>query len=75
MAYPLDESFDAGIPAGFASNGGAGGITATWNAGAHAVDLVLTQASLPAGTWLLTVDDGTDGVGRSFTLDVSLQAP
>ena len=27
MAYPLDESFDAGIPAGFASNGGAGGIT------------------------------------------------
>ena len=44
MAYPLDESFDAGIPAGFASNGGAGGITATWNAGAHAVDLVLTQA-------------------------------
>ena len=44
MAYPLDESFDTGIPAGFASNGGAGGITATWNSGAHAVDLVLTQA-------------------------------
>ncbi len=44
MAYPLDESFDVGIPAGFASNGGAGGITATWNEGAQAVDLVFTHA-------------------------------
>jgi hypothetical protein len=44
VAYPLDESFDVGIPAGFASNGGAGGITATWNEGAQAVDLVFTHA-------------------------------
>lgn len=44
MAYPLNESFDAGIPSGFASNGGAGGITATWNEGAQAVDLVFTHA-------------------------------
>ena len=40
MAYPFDESFDSGIPAGFGSAGGAGGVTATWNAAAQAVDLV-----------------------------------
>ena len=44
MAYPLDQSFDAGIPAAFASNGGAGGITAAWNESAQAVDLVFTHA-------------------------------
>ena len=42
MAYPFDESFDSGIPAGFGSAGGAGGVTATWNAAAQAVDLVFT---------------------------------
>jgi len=44
VAYPLDQSFDAGIPAAFASNGGAGGITAAWNESAQAVDLVFTHA-------------------------------
>lgn len=44
MAYPLDEDFVAGIPAGFASAGGAGGVTPTWNEAAQAVDLVFTQA-------------------------------
>jgi len=44
MPYPLDETFDVGIPAGFASNGGGGGITATWNSTAGAVDLVFSQA-------------------------------
>ena len=42
MAYPFDESFDSGIPAGFGSAGGAGGVTANWNAAAQAVDLVFT---------------------------------
>ena len=42
MAYPFDESFDSGIPAGFGSAGGAGGVTAIWNAAAQAVDLVFT---------------------------------
>jgi hypothetical protein len=40
MSYPFEEDFNSGIPAGFASNGGYGGITATWNADAQAVDLV-----------------------------------
>ncbi|MBK8067919.1 MAG: hypothetical protein IPK27_09875 [Rhodanobacteraceae bacterium] len=44
MAYPLDEDFVAGIPAGFASAGGAGGVTPTWNEAAQAVDLVFSQA-------------------------------
>ena len=44
MAYPLDESFVTGVPAGFASAGGAGGVTPTWNEAAQAVDLVFTQA-------------------------------
>ena len=42
MAYPFDESFDSGIPAGFGSAGGAGGVTAIWNAAAQAVDLDFT---------------------------------
>lgn len=44
MAYPFDETFEAGIPAGFGAAGGAGGVTATWAAESQAVDLVFTQA-------------------------------
>ena len=44
MAYPFDESFETGIPSGFAANGGNGGITATWNADAQAADLVFNSA-------------------------------
>jgi hypothetical protein len=40
MSYPIDESFDTGIPAGFATNGGGGSVAATWNAANQAVDLV-----------------------------------
>jgi hypothetical protein len=40
MGYAFEEDFNSGIPAGFASNGGYGGITATWNEEARAVDLV-----------------------------------
>ena len=42
MAYPFNESFDSGIPAGFGSAGGSGGVTAIWNAAAQAVDLDFT---------------------------------
>jgi len=51
MAYPFDETFASGIPAGFGSVGGAGGITATWNGTAQAVDLVFSQAQ---NFWKLT---------------------
>jgi len=51
MAYPFDETFATGIPTGFGANGGAGGITATWNAAAQAVDLVFTAAQ---NFWKLT---------------------
>lgn len=44
MTYPFDETFETGIPAGFGTAGGAGGVTATWNGAAQAVDLVFTQA-------------------------------
>ena len=42
MAYPFNESFDSGIPAGFGTAGGSGGVTATWNASTQAVDLDFT---------------------------------
>ena len=42
MAYPFNESFDSGIPAGFGTAGGSGGVTATWNALTQAVDLDFT---------------------------------
>lgn len=51
MAYPFDESFETGIPSGFAANGGSGGITATWNADAQAADLVFNSAQ---NFWRLT---------------------
>ncbi len=43
MAYPLNETFATGLPAGFATLGGAGGITPTWKEAEQAVDLVFTQ--------------------------------
>lgn len=42
MVYPFNESFDSGIPAGFGTAGGSGGVTATWNASTQAVDLDFT---------------------------------
>jgi len=44
VGYPLDETFAASIPAGFASASGAGGVTPTYNSGQQAADLVFTQA-------------------------------
>jgi hypothetical protein len=43
VAYPFEEDFACGIPAGFAANGGAGGITATWNEAQQAADLVFNN--------------------------------
>ncbi|PJK07670.1 hypothetical protein CO610_08455 [Lysobacteraceae bacterium NML95-0200] len=51
MAYPFEENFATGIPSGFASNGGGGGITATWNEGHQAADLVFNHAQ---NYWRLT---------------------
>ncbi len=42
MPVILDETFEAGIPGGFATPGGAKGITATWDETAQAADLVYT---------------------------------
>ena len=44
MPYPFNESFETGIPTGFGASGGAGGITATWNSTAQAVDLVFSSS-------------------------------
>src|SRR5512137_11964 len=44
MAYAFDETFATGIPSGFGTVGGAGGVTATWNSTQQAVDAVFTAA-------------------------------
>lgn len=44
MAYPFEEDFVSGIPSGFASNGGGGGITATWEEAEQAARLVFNNA-------------------------------
>lgn len=43
MAYPFEETFETGIPTGFATPGGYGGVTATWNEALQAVDLVFDE--------------------------------
>lgn len=45
MPYPFDETFASGIPAGFGTAGGAGGVTAAWNSAAQAADLVFTAST------------------------------
>ena len=42
MAYPFEENFASGIPSGFASIGGSGGVTVTWNETQQAADLDFT---------------------------------
>ena len=42
MAYPFEEDFASGIPSGFASIGGSGGVTVTWNDAQQATDLDFT---------------------------------
>lgn len=52
MAYPFEETFAAGIPAGFASNGGYGAIAATWNEEEQAADLEFMNTQ---GFWRLNL--------------------
>jgi hypothetical protein len=44
MAYPFEQDFVSGIPSGFATNGGNGGITATWEEAEQAARLVFNNA-------------------------------
>ncbi|SCK61177.1 hypothetical protein VAR608DRAFT_6993 [Variovorax sp. HW608] len=44
MTYPFEQDFVTGIPSGFATNGGGGGITATWSEAQQAADLVFNNA-------------------------------
>ncbi|GIK34525.1 MAG: hypothetical protein BroJett010_10840 [Gammaproteobacteria bacterium] len=69
MAYPFEEDFASGIPAGFASNGGGGGITATWNAAQQAADLVFNNAQ---NFWRLT--DAPLSTDFWFEMDVEIVA-
>lgn len=69
MPYPFDETFASGIPAGFATNGGAGGITATWNPTAEAVDLVFTSA---LNFWKITAAEQASDFW--FEMDVEIVA-
>jgi hypothetical protein len=69
MAYPFNETFATGIPAGFATAGGSGSMTATWNATAQAVDLVFSQAS---ALWQITA--ATQSSDFWFEMDVEIIA-
>ena len=69
MAYPFNESFDTGIPSGFGTTGGAGGVTATWNSTAQAVDLVFTNAQ---NFWKITAAAQTSDFW--FEMDVEITA-
>lgn len=69
MAYPFNETFATGIPAGFAAAGGSGSLTATWNATAQAADLVFSQAS---ALWQITA--ATQSSDFWFEMDVEIIA-
>lgn len=69
MAYPFNESFETGIPTGFGTVGGGGGVTATWNSTAQAVDLVFTQAQ---NFWKIT--NATQSSDFWFEMDVEVTA-
>lgn len=69
MAYPFEEHFATGIPSGFASNGGHGGITATWNEAQQAADLVFNKAQ---NFWRLS--DAPLSTDFWFEMDVEIVA-
>jgi len=69
VSYPFDETFATGIPVGFGAAGGAGGVTATWNAPAQAVDLVCSQAQ---NFWKITAADQSSDFW--FEIDVEVTA-
>lgn len=69
MAYPFEENFASGIPPGFASNGGYGGITTTWNEAQQAADLVFNNAQ---NFWRL--NDAPLSTDFWFEMDVEIVA-
>jgi len=69
MAYPFEEDFASGIPPGFASKGGSGGITATWEAAQQAARLVFDKNQ---SFWVLT--DAPLSSDFWFEMDVELVA-
>ena len=69
MAYPFEEDFVSGIPSGFASNGGGGGITATWEEAEQAARLVFNNAQ---NFWRLT--DAPLSTDFWFEMDVEIVA-
>lgn len=69
MAYPFEQDFATGIPSGFASNGGGGGITATWEEAEQAARLVFNNAQ---NFWRLT--DAPLSTDFWFEMDVEIVA-
>lgn len=69
MTYPLNESFEASIPTGFAVPGGSGGVTATWNEAEQAVDLSFQQNQC---FWIIHAADAVDDFWFEFEFE-SLQ--
>lgn len=69
MPYPFNESFDTGIPIGFGASGGAGGVTATWNSTAQAVDLVFNSS---LNFWKITTAPQSSDFW--FEMDVEITA-
>lgn len=63
MAYVFDETFEVGIPAGFATPGGYGDVAATWNADARAVDLVFQERQ---SFWRIHAAETTDDFWFEF---------
>ena len=69
MAYPFEEDFASGIPSGFSSNGGNGGITTTWNAVEESADLVFNNSQ---SFWRLS--DAPLNTDFWFEMDVEIVA-
>jgi hypothetical protein len=69
VAYPFEQDFATGIPSGFATNGGYGGITATWNEAQQAADLVFNNYQ---NFWRLT--DAPLATDFWFEMDVEIVA-
>lgn len=67
MTVLLDETFATGIPGGFATSIGTGPMTATYNSGAQAVDLVASGAGTYAA-WRI------DAVAAQASLSVEMDA-
>lgn len=67
MSYAFEEDFLTGIPAGFASNGGSGGILANWNEAERAADLVFDERQ---NFWKITVAQQSSDFWFEFDAEV-----